>query len=298
MNPIAMTENIELAPAVLTYTNYRGEVSTRRIIPHRPYFGATEHHPEPQWILSAYDLEKGAVRDFALKDFGLSIDRRKLIETLDELLRDSYDCGRVWDAWSHGTMTADDFHAVSENRTDEIADAILLGLRSSPAKVPTLSPIPEIDVHAEVAEYEWRGDGDYTPNEKERALLEDFGNGLISKVVELLANLHLVSSSACVADPGEAITKAAHEYYASLPPYHLTKAEFDALSEYSATLPTGTTPGKMWKRHDGAHDPACTEPFWIIGQYDPEDDGKGPNIKINWYVPVLKLDASLSRGVD
>ena len=32
-------------------------------------------------------------------------------------------------------------------------------------------------------EYEWRADeGDYTPTEAERALLEDFGNGLLSEV--------------------------------------------------------------------------------------------------------------------
>lgn len=26
------------------------------------------YHPEPQWILTAYDVEKGAVRGFAMKD--------------------------------------------------------------------------------------------------------------------------------------------------------------------------------------------------------------------------------------
>lgn len=85
-------------------------------------------------------------------------------------------------------------------------------------------------------------------------------------------------------------------FYESLPALHLTKAEFEALGEYSATLPTGTTPGKKWKRHDGAYDPACDKPVWIIGEYDPEDDGTGPAIKINWYVPVLRLDAPMSGG--
>jgi hypothetical protein len=72
---------------------------------------------------------------------------------------------------------------------------------------------------------------------------------------------------------------------------HLTRAEFDALDEYSATLPTGTTPGKRWKRHDGAYDRAFIvaggKPKWMIGEFDPDDDGKGPTIKINWYWPVL-----------
>ena len=72
---------------------------------------------------------------------------------------------------------------------------------------------------------------------------------------------------------------------------HLTREEFDALPEYSATLPTGTTPGKRWKRHDGAFDrefiAGGRKPKWMIGEYDPHDDGKGPTIKINWYWPLL-----------
>jgi len=55
---------------VLTYTNYRGETAERRIIPFEVWFGSTEWHPEPQWLLRAYDCEKKADRDFALKDFG------------------------------------------------------------------------------------------------------------------------------------------------------------------------------------------------------------------------------------
>ena len=57
-------------PVTLTYTNWRGETAERTIIPLRPWFGATEWHPEPQWLLTAIDVEKGAERDFALKDFG------------------------------------------------------------------------------------------------------------------------------------------------------------------------------------------------------------------------------------
>lgn len=57
-------------PVTLTYTNWRGETSERTISPRRMWFGSTEWHPEPQWLLSAIDTEKGALRDFALKDFG------------------------------------------------------------------------------------------------------------------------------------------------------------------------------------------------------------------------------------
>lgn len=84
--------------------------------------------------------------------------------------------------------------------------------------------------------------------------------------------------------------------YSRLPPLRLTRAEFDALPEYSATLPTGTTPGKRWRRHDGAHDPSCNKPVWMVGEYDPEDDGKGSTIKVNWYIPVIDLTAPLSGG--
>lgn len=62
--------NPEGFPVTLTYTNYRGETSERTIVPKRIWFGATEWHPEPQWLLTDFDFEKGADRDFALKDFG------------------------------------------------------------------------------------------------------------------------------------------------------------------------------------------------------------------------------------
>lgn len=58
---------------VLTYTNYCGETAERRIIPFEVWFGSTEWHPEPQWLLRAYDCEKKAERDFALKDFGARV---------------------------------------------------------------------------------------------------------------------------------------------------------------------------------------------------------------------------------
>lgn len=54
----------------LTYTNWRGETATRTLRPMFVWFGSTEWHPEPQWLLKALDVEKNAERDFALKDFG------------------------------------------------------------------------------------------------------------------------------------------------------------------------------------------------------------------------------------
>jgi len=52
----------------ILYTNYRGETGIRRIVPKCIWFGKTDWHPEEQWILDAFDLEKGAERGFAMKD--------------------------------------------------------------------------------------------------------------------------------------------------------------------------------------------------------------------------------------
>lgn len=51
-----------------TYANYEGVVSARRVVPFGIWFGSTPWHKEKQWLLRAYDLDKGADRDFALVD--------------------------------------------------------------------------------------------------------------------------------------------------------------------------------------------------------------------------------------
>lgn len=55
-------------PLVFLYRNYRGETATRRVEPRRVHHGSTEQHPEPQWLLTAFCLDRQAERDFALKD--------------------------------------------------------------------------------------------------------------------------------------------------------------------------------------------------------------------------------------
>lgn len=52
----------------ILYTNYRNETSVRLIIPVKIWFGATDWHPEYQWLLDAIDVEKRANRSFAMKD--------------------------------------------------------------------------------------------------------------------------------------------------------------------------------------------------------------------------------------
>lgn len=50
------------------YKNWKGQTGLRKIVPNKIEYKATEYHPEPQWILNAYDISKGADRDFALRD--------------------------------------------------------------------------------------------------------------------------------------------------------------------------------------------------------------------------------------
>jgi len=52
----------------ILYTNYRGETARRKIIPATLYFGKTEFHPEFQWLLTAFDVDKSATRTFAMRD--------------------------------------------------------------------------------------------------------------------------------------------------------------------------------------------------------------------------------------
>lgn len=69
--PIArqQTNPTALLPAYrFDYVNYRGEISTREVIPRYIYFGANQFHTEPQWLLKAYDPFKADERDFAMAD--------------------------------------------------------------------------------------------------------------------------------------------------------------------------------------------------------------------------------------
>jgi predicted DNA-binding transcriptional regulator YafY len=50
------------------YTNWRGELALRTAIPIKIWFGQTSWHPEEQWFIRAFDVDKGEERDFALVD--------------------------------------------------------------------------------------------------------------------------------------------------------------------------------------------------------------------------------------
>ena len=68
------------------------------------------------------------------------VQRDAVIAAVTEALGNAYDCQRVWQAWSVGTMCEDDFALVAEDpdRVAEIADAAIEAMR------PTTSSEPEV----------------------------------------------------------------------------------------------------------------------------------------------------------
>ena len=52
----------------ILYTNWKNETRYRIIKPISIEFKSTEWHKEEQWILNAVDIEKNAIRNFAIKD--------------------------------------------------------------------------------------------------------------------------------------------------------------------------------------------------------------------------------------
>lgn len=64
---MSATANINAAAiVVIDYTNWRGERSTRRIVPIGLDFDCNEWHPARQWLLHAFDMEKEDYRFFAM----------------------------------------------------------------------------------------------------------------------------------------------------------------------------------------------------------------------------------------
>jgi len=61
---------VEPSAVILDYTNHKGRRDLRRVVPtgHKLHWGSTEHHPDEQWLLEAYDLDRKALRTFAMKD--------------------------------------------------------------------------------------------------------------------------------------------------------------------------------------------------------------------------------------
>lgn len=51
-----------------TYTNWKGVTKKRRAVINRLFWGNNEFHPVPQLLVDGYDLDKTALRTYALKD--------------------------------------------------------------------------------------------------------------------------------------------------------------------------------------------------------------------------------------
>lgn len=51
-----------------SYKNYKGEFRRRKAIMLGVYWGSNQWHTEPQWLVKGQDLEKNAVRTYALRD--------------------------------------------------------------------------------------------------------------------------------------------------------------------------------------------------------------------------------------
>lgn len=57
-------------PLTFVYRNWRGEEGRRSVLPLYVWHGTTRWHPESQWFLRAFDIDRGEQRDFAMNDIG------------------------------------------------------------------------------------------------------------------------------------------------------------------------------------------------------------------------------------
>jgi len=71
----------------------------------------------------------------------------------------------------------------------------------------------------------------------------------------------------------------------------MDSATFNALEEYSSSIPSGVYEGKMWKRHDGAFDAAFVRsggrPVWLLCWFGPSE--KPDMVSINKR-EILRVD--------
>lgn len=81
-------------------------------------------------------------------------------------------------------------------------------------------------------------------------------------------------------------------WWRDLPPYIISMREAVKLPEYSATNPTGVSPGKRWRRHNGVHDHNFRRmggvPRWIICTYE-EIPGDNTMVLNGRYRAVIRV---------
>lgn len=102
--------------------------------------------------------------------------RGVLVDLVAEKLAGTYHCGRVWQAWSYGTMGPDDFSPVEESDTPgEIADAVVLKLQEL-ARAATAEVWQARVVLANGPKFEWTvvsGSGDGEHGREKAAMLAE-----------------------------------------------------------------------------------------------------------------------------
>lgn len=59
--------------------------------------------------------------------------------------------------------------------------------------------------------------------------------------------------------------------------------ELESMHDYSRSLPSATTIGKMWRR---LMEPVGRNPYWIVGQYARHDEPG--QVRIRWLDVILK----------
>lgn len=125
----------EGTPLTVDYINYRGERGTRHILPGRIVYGATEYHPRHQWLLEAFDLDKGAMRVFAMEDMQFlkppahSPDKAVTREGVDVRLTSAN--GKHWRLEGPG-WTMQPIGQVSADEAKELCERALAGLATKP----------------------------------------------------------------------------------------------------------------------------------------------------------------------
>ena len=76
-------------PAIVRYTNWRGETTERRLILGDVRFGTTEWHPKPTWLITAFDLDHPAQiwKEFDLLQCDFTLRADLCDRTQDERVR-------------------------------------------------------------------------------------------------------------------------------------------------------------------------------------------------------------------
>jgi hypothetical protein len=65
----------EDAPIQVNYTNWKGAVRLREIVPVGLRYGDSPYHPGKQWLLEALDPEDGKIKDFSLNTCVFDLNR-------------------------------------------------------------------------------------------------------------------------------------------------------------------------------------------------------------------------------